>query len=178
MNRSKLALLGIFILLITVLSCNKIKDLLTFTVNDTSELVIESNLLPFSLPFEIWTPPITTNSNEEFANNNTKSSLVKDVYITHLDIKIISPEDKTFSFLKSMIIYISTNDDNEIELARKEDISSDTKTLNMEITDKRLDTYIKADSYRLRTQVTTKETLTQDITVEVDMSFKVTADPL
>jgi len=159
-------------------SCKKIDELLTFTVNDTSEVVIESTLFPITLPFEIWTPPITTNSNEEFANNNTKASLVKDVYITHLDIAIVSPSDKTFSFLKSMTIFISTNDNDEIELARKENISSNDKVLNMSVTSSRLDSYIKASTYNLRTEVTTHETLTEDITLEIDMSFKVTADPL
>jgi len=169
----------VFLLLGTTFgSCKKVDELLTFTVNDTSELVIESTLFPITLPFEIWTPPITTNSSEEFANNNTKSSLVKDVYITHLDISIKSPADKTFSFLKSMTIYISTNDNDEIELARKDNIASSDKVLNMSVTSSRLDTYIKSSTYKLRTEVTTHETLTEDIKIGIDMSFKVTADPL
>ena len=178
MKQLRFLLIGLFLFGMGFTSCNKIKDLLTFTVNDTSEVVIESTLFPIALPFEIWTPPITTNSNEEFSNNNTNASLVKDVYITHLDITILSPSDKTFSFLKSMTIFISTTDDNEIELAHKTNINSSDKVLNMKVTSSRLDTYVKASSYRLRTEVTTHETLTQDITIGIDMSFKVTADPL
>jgi len=178
MKQLKILLLIALFMGYGISSCKKIDDLLTFTVNDTSEIEIESTLLPITLPFEIWTPPITTNSNEEFQNNNTKASLVKDVYITHLDITLKSPSDKTFSFLKSMRIYISTTDDNEIELAHKDNISSSDKVLNMTVTSSRLDTYIKASSYKLRTEVTTHETLTEDITVGIDMSFKVTADPL
>jgi len=166
------------LLLLGFSSCKKINQLLTFTVNDTSEVTIDANPLPITLPFEIWTPPITTNSDEEFQNNNTKSSLVKDVYITHLYLKIKSPSDKTFSFLKSMAIYISTNDDDEIELAHKDNISSDAKEIQLTVTSARLDTYIKADSYKLRTEVTTRETLTEKVTIGIDMSFKVTADPL
>lgn len=166
------------IVFLAIFSCSKVKDLLTFTVNDTSEVVIESNILPFSLPFEIWLPPITTNSEEEFANNNTSTKLVKDVYITHLDLEIVSPSNKTFSFLKSIIIYISTDSGNEIELARKENIASTDKILNMNVTSERLDTYIKSSVYKLRTEVVLRETLTQDVTLGVDMSFKVTADPL
>lgn len=178
MKKLGITLILLFFIGFSFQSCNKIDELLTFTVNDTSEVTIESTLFPITLPFEIWTPPITTNSSEEFANNNTKSSLVKDVYITHLDISIVSPSDKTFSFLKSMTIYISTNDNDEIELAHKDNISSSDKVLNMVVTGSRLDTYIKASTYNLRTEVTTHETLTQDITLGIDMSFKVTADPL
>jgi hypothetical protein len=45
-------------------------------------------------------------------------------------------------------------------------------------TNARLDKYIKADKYKIRTQVTLKETLTKDVTVKADMRFRVTADPL
>jgi hypothetical protein len=171
-------LIVVSIVFLGTFSCSKIKELLTFTVNDTSEVVIENDILPFSLPVEIWLPPITTNSEEEFANNNTSANLVKDVFITHLDLEIKSPTDKTFSFLKSITIYISTNSDDEIELAKKENISSTDKILNMDVTSAKLDKYIKASSYKLRTEVVLRETLTQDVTLGVDLSFQVTADPL
>lgn len=171
-------LITVTLLALLLFSCKKVEDLLTFTVNDQSEVTIESNILPFTLPHEIWLPPITTNSEEEFKNNNTSSSLVKNIYLTHLDISIKSPTGKTFSFLKSMTLYISLDGENEIVLAKKENIDSNANVLNMEVTSSRLDTYVKADSYKLRTEVTLRETLTQDVTVGVDMSYKVTADPL
>jgi len=166
----------LFIILIFS-SCKKVKDLLTFYVEDETEIVIESSA-PYALPIEIPTPDITTNSEEEFSNNGTNADLVKDVYLSSLSLSIKSPEDKTFSFLKSIHIYIRTNDSDEVELAYKDDISSDVKLINLETTDNQLDRYIKADSYKLRTEVTTRETLTQDITIVVKMKFKVTADPL
>ena len=169
-----LAALSVIILLG---ACKKIDELLTFTVNDQTEIVIESSA-PFSLPVEIPTPDITTNSDEEFSNNGTRSDLVKEVYLSNLVLSIKSPEDKTFSFLKSIHIYIRTNDSDEVELAYKDNVNSDAKFINLDLTHERLDKYIKADSYKLRTEVTTKETLTQDVTIVVDMSFKVTADPL
>jgi alanine dehydrogenase len=130
------------------------------------------------LPVEIPTPDITTNSDEEFSNNGTRSDLVKEVYLSNLVLSIKSPEDKTFSFLKSIHIYIRTNDSDEVELAYKDNVNSDAKFINLDLTHERLDKYIKADSYKLRTEVSTRETLTQDVTIVVDMSFKVTADPL
>lgn len=158
-------------------ACKKVDELLTFEISDQTEIVIESSS-PYSLPVEIPTPDITTNSDEEFSNNGTRADLVKDVYLSSLVLSIKSPEDKTFSFLKSIHIYIRTDDSDEIELAYKDEISSDTQSIKLIATDKRLDKYVKADSYKLRTEVTTRETLTQDITIVVDMSFKVTADPL
>ncbi len=171
--------LGLIVLLGVILlnSCKKINEMLTFNVNDQTEIVVESNSI-YSLPIEIPTPDITTNSDEEFSNNGTRADLVKEVYLSVLKLSIKDPKEKTFSFLKSIHVFIRTDDSDEIELAYKDDISSELKTFNLIVTNKRLDKYIKADSYKLRTEVTTKETLTQDVTIVVDMSFKVTADPL
>ena len=130
------------------------------------------------MPFEIPTPDITTNSEQELNNNNTKANLVKDVSLEELKLTIVSPSGKTFSFLKSVEIYISTNDDDEVLLADKNDIQSNAESIDLSTTDNKLDKYIKAESYKLRTKVVTRETLTQDIRIKINMKFKVTADPL
>jgi len=87
-------------------------------------VIFKKGIVPFSLPFEIPTPDITTNSEQELNNNNTKANLVKDVSLEELKLTIVSPSGKTFSFLKSVHIYISTNDDDEVELAYKDNIES------------------------------------------------------
>ncbi|MCD0468933.1 hypothetical protein [Flavobacterium sp. JAS] len=157
-------------------SCNTVDDLLTFTISNETSIQIKSNL-PINLPSEIVTPDVTTNSSAEFSNNKTKASLVKDVKLKSLQLAITNPTDKTFTFLKSIHLYISTTDSDEIELAYQDNINSNTNTIDLICTDKRLDQYIKADKYKIRTQVTLKESLTKDVTVKADMKFKVTADP-
>ena len=166
-----LALLALFIV-----SCNEVDKLLTFTVSNQTTFKINSGL-PINSPFEVATPDVTSNSTSEFKNNNTKADLVKDVKLQELKLTITSPTDKTFSFLKSVHLYISTTADDEIELAYQDNISSTSNTINLSCTDQRLDKYIKASNYKIRTKVTTKETVTQDIAVKADMKFKVTADP-
>lgn len=157
-------------------SCNAVDDLLSFTISNETSIKIQSTS-PINLPSEIITPEVTTNSSAEFANNKTKASLVKDVKIRSLKLSISDPSDKTFTFLKSVHLYISTNNSNEIELAYQDNINTSSNTIDLICTDKRLDEYIKADSYKIRTQVTLKETLTKDVTVKADMKFRVTADP-
>ncbi|MFB9079712.1 hypothetical protein ACFFLS_07480 [Flavobacterium procerum] len=157
-------------------SCDTVDDLLSFTISNNASIKIKSTS-PINLPSEIITPEVTTNSSSEFENNKTKASLVKDVKIRSLKLLISDPSDKTFTFLKSIHIYISTTDSNEIELAYQENINSSSNEIDLICTDKRLDEYIKADSYKIRTQVTLKETLTKDVTVKADMKFRVTADP-
>ncbi|PVX44880.1 hypothetical protein C8C85_0636 [Flavobacterium sp. 103] len=174
MKTKKITILVLLALMIV--SCNEVDKLLTFTISDQTTFKINSGL-PFNSPFEVATPDVTTNSTSEFKNNNTNVDLVKDVKLDELKLSITSPADKTFSFLKSVHMYISTTADDEIELAFLDNISSTTNTINLTCTAQKLDKYIKASSYKIRTSVITKETLTQETTVKADMKFKVTADP-
>jgi hypothetical protein len=101
---------------------------------------------------------------------------VKDVRLKELTVTITDPANKTYSFLKSIHLYISTDANDEIELAYKDDINSNSNTLTLTPTEEKLDKYIKASSFKLRTEAVIKETLNTDITVKADMKFRVTAD--
>lgn len=173
--KSKLVALTL-LLFVFLSSCDAIDDLLSFTISNETSIKIKSTS-PINLPSEIITPDVTTNSSAEFKNNKTKAELVKDVKIRSLKLSISDPSDKNFTFLKSIHLYISTTDSDEIELAYQDNINSTSNTIDLICTDARLDRYIKADKYKIRTQVILKETLTKDVTVKADMKFKVTADP-
>jgi hypothetical protein len=173
--KSKLIALSLFMSLFLT-SCDAVDDLLTFNISNETSIKIKSTS-PINLPTEIIMPDVTTNSSAQFENNKTKASLVKDVKLRSLKLSISDPSDKTFTFLKSVHLYISTTDSDEIELAYQDNIMATTNSIDLICTDKKLDKYIKADSYKIRTQVTLKETLTKDVTVKADMKFKVTADP-
>jgi hypothetical protein len=166
------------LLIITAISaCHKIDDLLTFSLSNQATFTVPASS-PLNLPLEILTPDIATNSSQQFQNNNTRADLVKDVKLDELKLTILNPSGKTFSFLKSVHIYISTNQNDEIELASQDNISSTASSLNLTTTKQKLDAYVKASTYKLRTAIVTRETLTQDIDVKADMKFKVTADAL
>lgn len=157
-------------------SCNVVDQLLTFTISNQTSFTISSGF-PLNVASEVLTPDVTTNSSAEFQNNNTKADLIKDVRLRELKLAITNPADKTFSFLKSIHLYISTDANDEIELAYLDNINSTTNVLDLTVTAEKLDKYIKAPSYKIRTKAVIKETLTKDITVKADMKFKVTADP-
>lgn len=173
--KSKLVALSL-LLFVFLSSCDAIDELLSFTISNETSIKIKSTS-PINLPSEIITPDVTTNSSAEFKNNKTKAELVKDVKIRSLKLSISDPSDKNFTFLKSIHLYISTTDSDEIELAYQDNINSTSNAIDLICTDARLDRYIKADKYKIRTQVTLKETLTKDVTVKADMKFRVTADP-
>lgn len=164
------------LLSVSLTSCDAVDDLLSFNISNETSIKINSTS-PINLPSEIITPEVTTNSSAEFENNKTKASLVKDVKLRSLRLAISDPSDKTFTFLKSVHLYISTTDSDEIELAYQDNINATTNTIDLICTDKKLDQYIKADKYKIRTKVTLKETLTKDVTIKAEMKFRVTADP-
>lgn len=156
-------------------ACDDVEDLLTFHFNDRTRIRIES-ASPLSLPFEVATPAVTSNSQQQYDNNNTHADLVRDVKLEQLKLTIEAPAAKTFSFLKSIHVYISSSEAEEIELASLENISSTASILELVPTDQKLDAYAKSPSYTLRTEVVTDETLTDDVDVVVDLKFRVTAD--
>jgi hypothetical protein len=157
-------------------SCNIIDNLLTFSVDNQTTFKIASGF-PLGTAFSVVTPDVTTNSSSTFENNNTKADLVKDVTLTSLKLTITNPSDKSFSFLKSVTLYISTDANDEIELAYLDNINATSNTIDLIPNKARLDKYIKASSYKIRTKAVLKESFAQDISIQADMKFKVTASP-
>jgi len=163
------------LIILLLFSCEDIEKMLTFNINDSTSIRIESTS-PLNLPLEIPTPAVTSNSQQQYENNNTHADLVKEVKLEQLQLTITDPAAKTFSFLKTIRIYISSDQQNEIELASLENISSSVGTLQLIPTKQKLDHYLRASSYSLRTEVTTDETLTESVDIQVDLKFLVTAD--
>jgi hypothetical protein len=158
-----------------VSACKDVEKLLTFRIDDSTSIRIESSS-PLNLPLGIPTPAVTSNSQQQYENNNTSKNLVKDVKLEELKLTITDPPSKTFSFLKSIHVYISADQSDEIELASLENVSTGVNVVNLIPTKEKLDIYAKAPSYTLRTEVETDETLTQPVDIRVDLRFVVTAD--
>jgi hypothetical protein len=161
-------------LLIIILTACNTDSLFNFNIQNKTNIVIPS-AIGVNTPFSIATPDITTSSNSEFQNNNTSADKVKDITLSNLSLTIKSPQGKSFSFLKTITIYISAQGLSEKKLAYKENISETGYLVVLTSTNEKLDEYIKKDKYSIRTEVTTDETLVQDVQVEAAMVFKVTA---
>ena len=144
-------------------------------MSDRTTIRIE-NTMAIGLPLDIPTPDVSSDSEQQFENNNTNANLVKDVKLQELKLTITQPSGKSFSFLKTIRIFISTTAENEIELASLQNITSTGSIIELTPTQEKLDVYAKAPSYNLRTEVTTDEALTQSVDVQVDLKFRVTAD--
>lgn len=155
--------------------CKKLA--VNFAINHQATFHVASSA-PVSLPFEAGTPEVTTNSSQQFENNHTAPNLIKEIKLQELTLTITNPTSKTFSFLKSIHIYISTDSNDEIELASLDNISTTAQTISLNCTAENLEKYVKASAYKLRTTVVTKETLTQSVDFRSDLKFNVKAGVL
>jgi len=172
-NRATAITALIFLLAI---SCSEIDKLLTFEISYDTTFKINPGL-PIEVPLDVSNLEITTNSTVKFNNNNTTADLVKNIRLEELNLSIDHPSDQTFSFVKSVHVYISTNDNDETELAFADNINTTSNNIDLICTSQKLDHYIKASSCKIRTSIISRETLTQEVTVKADIKFKVTADP-
>lgn len=172
----KTTTIAAFSIFLFVVSCEIVDRLLTFTISNSATFTINSGM-PIDTPLDVPTQDVTTYSSTEFHNNNTSAVLVKDVKLEQLNLSISNPQDKTFGFLKSVHLYISTNSEDEIELAFLDNISSNTNAIYLNCTSQKLDKYIKASSYRIRTSITTRESLKNETTMKAGLKFTITADP-
>ena len=159
-------------------ACNlkdKINQAFTFNYNQQTSFTIPSNTV-VDLPVDIGTPDIESSGKQEFENNNTSASLVDEVLLTSLELNITNPDDRTFSFLKSIKIYIRTNEDNEILLAEETQIPANVgDLLELQTSSENLKTYAAADSYSLRYEVVTRETTNSQTDITANMVFRVNA---
>jgi hypothetical protein len=170
----KIKLLTLLVIVITAsTSCDKLNPISFYVKDETSIQVNSASLI--NTPFEIATPDITTNSTQEFENNNTNVSFITNVSLDELKLSITNPTGKTFSFLKNIHIYIATDETDEVELAFLDNVPPSDNMIMLNTTKVNLTKYIKASSYKLRTKVETRETMTQTTDIKVDLKFKVTA---
>lgn len=162
----------------SISSCKKNKDLSTFEIRNTSEITVPDTAA-LNVLLTYYSPDIKTSSAHAFESNNTKTQLVKDIRLSNVELTIPNPAGMTFGFLKSVKIYISGNGLPELLLASKETIAEEPgKTISLDLTDEKMDSYIKMSSYSLRYEVVTDETFQEDITMKAAMIYTVTAASL
>ena len=173
MKNLLLSLLAIF-----AFSCEKLSELTVFDIEDETEITIPASTIIDS-PFSIETPPISTNSESEFENNNTNSDLIESIVLKSLSFAIESPDDGNFNFLQEVRIFISADGLDEVEIAFAENLEDDNlKSIDLTVLDIELKDYVKQDSYNLRASTITDRTINEDHTIKISSTFTVDAEIL
>ena len=164
------------LLTFATIACDTIDDLLTFYINQEATIVVESNFPIGLVAFDPVTVP--TNSEETFKNNKTRAELVKDVTLNKLTLTIPEAEGADFDFLKKIEIYIAAEGLNEVKVAFLDEVPLNQKTIELKLTNAKLDEYLKKDNYTIRTKAELRSSVVSDVDVKAAMRFKVTADPI
>jgi hypothetical protein len=163
------------LLLVVIASCDKLDELTMFDLDYTTQYTIESSTI-LDLPFSVITPEVTTNSESEFENNDTRSDLVESIVLTNLTLTLISPQEGNFNFLNEIEVFIQADNLPEVLIASRVAIPEDgSSQLTLDTTGEELKEYIKKDSYTLKVTTVTDSNINQDHTIDIRTVFAVDA---
>lgn len=168
-------LLFLFTLSLFLFNCSIIDKLTMFNIDiQTTTSIAPTTLI--ATPFDIMTPDIQTNSESSFANNNTRKDLIESIVLKQIKMTITSPDDGNFNFLKEMRIFIQAEGLEEVEMANIFDLEdNNSKVIILNSTGQELREYLKKDSYDLRIETTTDETINERHNITIDSEFRVDA---
>ena len=156
-------------------ACKDLEKLTEFDMNYSSSVTIKKST-GLDLPVTLFTPDMETNAESEFAVNDTRKDMVEEIVLTGLDMTITSPSGQTFSFLKSIEVYIDAEDLPEVQVAYQSNVSESAgNKLSLETTGQDLKAYIIKDKFNLRVETVTDEALSRDTDIKIDSRFFVNA---
>lgn len=143
-----------------------------------NELAIIPSSAGISVPINVMTPEVETNSENTFAVNDTRKDKIESIILTDLDLTVTDPSNEDFSFLESVAIYMSADGLPEILLASRDNIPEQEVKLVMDTTGEDLQEYIKKDEFNIRINAVTDELITSDYELNVHQIFWVDAKVL
>jgi hypothetical protein len=170
----KLIVLAIALGSLGVYSCKKLDKLTQFYIENNSTVTIPANS-GINLPFDLFTPDITTNYEEQYSANDTRKDLVDEIKIDKINITVKSPQGANLDFLKSIHVFISADGLDEKEIAWKEDVADGLTSLDLDHTGDNLKQYLMKDKIKLRIKTITDKATKQDITLDLKNRFFVNA---
>lgn len=172
MNKRILLLL---LLPLVMMQCKRLSEFTKFDLTYDETVVIPATT-GINLPFNIFTPPINSENESEFAVNDTRKDLIEEITLTTLELTISSPEKGDFRFLQSIEIYLSADSLDEVLVAWRNEIPRDIGNfLDLETSNTDLQEYIKKDAFNLRVKTKTDQIIESDHEVLIHSVFFVDA---
>ncbi len=162
-------------ILLTFFGCDQINSLTQFDLEYNEEIVIPS-VTGIDIPLDFFTPEIESNSESNFAVNDTKKDLIEFISLKSMRLTLTDPDDEDFSFLESINIYINADGLDEQKIASLDDVPENPGSiLDLKTSGIDLQEYIKKDKFTLRVNTVTDEIITSDHHIDVESVFFVDA---
>ena len=163
------------LLLLVCNSCKKIDQFTQFSMDFNNEIVIPSST-GISLPINLLTPELETNSESTFEVNDTRKDLIEEIRLTSLILTLNAPNNADFSFLESISVYMNAQDLPEVEIAWEDDVPDNAgNQISLNVSNEDFKEYIKKDEFSLRVNTITDEILTSDHQIDIASSFFIDA---
>jgi hypothetical protein len=157
------------------ISCKRFDEFTQFELNYKQSITIPSSSI-IDLPINVMTPEVESNSESEFAINDTRKDLIEEIILTKLTLNLTSPSDGNFNFLNKIDIFIRADGVDESLIAYKQNIQpAGNKSIELETVDTDLQDYIKKDRFVLRVETKTDEATTRDHHIDILSTFFVDA---
>ncbi|RFC53882.1 hypothetical protein DXU93_10055 [Brumimicrobium aurantiacum] len=162
--------------ILAIFSCKKVDEYTQFEINNEQTIEIKSNAV-INVPFDIVSPEVETDAESTFESNDTRKNLIETIELRSLTMEITTPEEGDFNFLNEIKIYISSDNHTETLIAWKENIpENSSSTLVLETSGEDLKKYVKEDTYKLRFNTITDQSITTDHKIKVNSTFFVDAE--
>lgn len=119
---------------------------------------------------------VKTITKDQCETFNTKLNKIESVYLKQLKLTITDSSGETFSFGKSMKLYINSAAQNELLAASIDSIPDTTGTvLYLKPGGSDLKEFLKADSFTWRLKTDTDESIPEDVHISIYSSFQINA---
>ncbi|WP_375418963.1 hypothetical protein [uncultured Hymenobacter sp.] len=166
--------LALPVLLLSLGSCKKALELITFQISDSSTVTVPpAPLGSYMLPGIA----VTSTSTNTYQVNNTNADYVQDVTLDQLTLSIEAPAGQNFNFLQSISISIASDaaGSDKVLIASLSSVPQGVTTINLTPTDSKLDKFLRNGSYSLITSAALKQSVTQPIRLRTDARYNVRA---
>lgn len=173
----KSSFLKLFIVFVALLAlgvgCQKIANLLSFQVSDSSNFTIPASAAVAGAVLSLPGSSVKSTAQSTYQNNNTSAQYVQNVTLDQLTLTTTNPSAQNFDFLQSISIYISSDagGSDKVLLASLSSVPKSQTSITLNPAGNQLDKYLKASSYTLTTQAQIAQPLRQDADIRADSRF-------
>ncbi len=177
MNMRKTAF-SLLIALFTLSACTRDKGEISFRMKYEANYVVESSV-GINVPFTLQTPPMQSNSEQAFRNNNTNASLVSSITMDYAQFAITAPANSDFSFLESVKLVIKADGLEDKTLAELDPVPANAgNTIVLNTNKANFKDYLLKDEFSLSLETVTDEFRSEDQEFRFNGEFLVKADVL
>ncbi|WP_144283816.1 hypothetical protein [Chryseobacterium echinoideorum] len=149
-------------------SCGAVQSIVQNTFPYTTNVLISTGV-----PANKEVSSTSTASNVQTWVGGNNNAQIKDVRISDAKISVVSPVGGNLSALKSVKVYISSNGTSERLVASRNNISTTSSSLNLDLNNETgfLDNIVKSSGLSVRTVYELKNQTSSDMNIKVALNF-------